>query len=80
MSFPDKVEREKCWSSRDVLWKCLDENPEKHEVCAEFRKLYESTCPSQWVILFIKTFFLLIECSETRYINSFFVSFKGEAF
>jgi len=49
MSFPTKSERSKCWTSRDELWKCLDENPDSHEVCSKFRALYESSCPSQWV-------------------------------
>jgi len=49
MSFLDKGERERCWSARDGLWKCLDESGEKQEICVQFRKLYESNCPSQWV-------------------------------
>lgn len=53
MSFPSKQEREKCWASRDLFWKCLDEAPggetPAQVQCAKFREMYESTCPSQWV-------------------------------
>ncbi|XP_063695581.1 cytochrome c oxidase assembly factor 6 homolog [Culicoides brevitarsis] len=58
MSFPDKEKRDKCWSSRDEYWKCLDKyspdyNPQSGEPgpneCKQIRKLYESSCPNQWV-------------------------------
>jgi cytochrome c oxidase assembly factor 6 len=53
MSFPSKSEREKCWTSRDEFWKCMDENQLQKEdpksVCGKFRAVYESSCPSQWV-------------------------------
>jgi len=52
MSFPSKSDREKCWASRDGLWKCLDEHqddPGAVSACAQFRAIYESSCPSQWV-------------------------------
>lgn len=51
MSFPTKEERSKCWGARDKYWECLDKNgaTEKDSVCAEVRKLFESSCSSQWV-------------------------------
>jgi len=53
MSFPNKEERKKCWNSRDVYWKCLDEknirDPVKDGPCSKFRKEYENFCSPQWV-------------------------------
>jgi len=50
MSFPIKSEREKCWASRDELWKCMDANKkDPSSACAQFRAAYESACPTQWV-------------------------------
>ncbi|XP_064536327.1 cytochrome c oxidase assembly factor 6 homolog [Drosophila montana] len=58
MSFPDKAERAKCWSTRDEYWKCLDENAPKHSstsgekvpnACQKMRKIFEQSCPGQWV-------------------------------
>ncbi|GJQ65394.1 hypothetical protein Trydic_g7504 [Trypoxylus dichotomus] len=53
MSFPNKAERAKCWGARDEYWECLDkhkiQNAEKGGLCAEFRKVYEMSCSSQWV-------------------------------
>lgn len=46
-----------CWDSRDRYWECLDsENIKDSSVlpkaCTEFRKIFESSCPSQWVTHF----------------------------
>ncbi|XP_037935582.1 cytochrome c oxidase assembly factor 6 homolog [Teleopsis dalmanni] len=58
MSFPNKEQRAKCWSSRDEYWKCLDQNSPQHSstsgesvpnACKQMRKLFETSCPSQWV-------------------------------
>lgn len=53
MSFPNKEERLLCWNARDKYWDCLNKNGQEDAVkdgpCAEFRKLYESSCSSQWV-------------------------------
>lgn len=53
MSFPTKEERSKCWNARDKYWECLDEHKisdaAKDGLCAEFRKMYEASCSSQWV-------------------------------
>lgn len=51
MAFPTKEERTKCWNARDKYWECLDKNgsDEKSTACVEFRKLFESSCSSQWV-------------------------------
>lgn len=58
MSFPDKASRKMCWDARDKYWECLgkyapdysatsgEEGPKE---CAKLRKLYESSCPAQWV-------------------------------
>lgn len=57
MSFPDREQRKKCWDTRDKYWECLDnlnvkERAEKPKACIEFRKMFESSCPPQWVIHF----------------------------
>ncbi|XP_022112381.1 cytochrome c oxidase assembly factor 6 homolog isoform X3 [Pieris rapae] len=54
MSFPDKHQRKTCWDARDKFWECLDEhnvkdNSEHPKACAEFRKLFENSCPPKWV-------------------------------
>lgn len=49
MSFPNKETRTKCYKAKDDLWQCLDQNNDKAEACLQFRKLFESNCPSQWV-------------------------------
>lgn len=58
MSFPDKAKRQHCWDARDKYWQCLDQNApdysatsgqEGPSVCAKFRKLFETSCPAQWV-------------------------------
>lgn len=48
MSFPNKEDRQKCWSNRDVYWKCLDEK-KSEDSCTALRKQYEQFCPAQWV-------------------------------
>ncbi|XP_026330962.1 cytochrome c oxidase assembly factor 6 homolog [Hyposmocoma kahamanoa] len=57
MSFPDKQQRKTCWDSRDKYWECLDDNnvkdsTEKPKACLELRKVFEKSCPSQWVVHF----------------------------
>lgn len=47
--FLNKSKRIKCWSSRDNYWECLRSNNDKVEPCKDFRKIYESSCPDQWV-------------------------------
>jgi len=58
MSFPTKEERAKCWNNRDAFWACLDSTAPQHsstsgekvpEQCVKLRKLFETSCPSQWV-------------------------------
>lgn len=51
MSFPNKEDRAKCWDARDKYWSCLDntKGEKKDSVCTEFRKVYEQSCPAQWV-------------------------------
>lgn len=58
MGFPTKEERAKCWESRDIYWQCLDESAPTHsstsgeqvpKVCRELRKIFETSCPGQWV-------------------------------
>lgn len=46
---PTKAERQKCYGSRDLHWKCLDENGEDEENCKETRKVYAASCPEKWV-------------------------------
>lgn len=56
--FPVKEQRQQCWDSRDKYWQCLDENAPEHQStsgapepkqCQSFRKLFQSSCPGQWV-------------------------------
>lgn len=55
MSFPSREERSVCWGARDKYWECLKDNGIKdvkinnEGPCAEFRKVYEKSCSSQWV-------------------------------
>ncbi|XP_034081931.1 cytochrome c oxidase assembly factor 6 homolog isoform X2 [Gymnodraco acuticeps] len=49
MSAPNSSERKACWDSRDLLWKCLDDNGDKAESCLKFQGEFESNCPAQWV-------------------------------
>lgn len=77
MSFPSKQEREKCWLSRDEFWKCLDDYSADNQVglqdnCAKFREIYESTCPSQWVIIlklssYILTVIIIFICHQSHW-------------
>lgn len=56
--FPDKNARTACWDARDKYWQCLDKyapnynrNNESEKLpkeCEQFRKLFETGCPSQW--------------------------------
>ena len=46
---PSKQEREICWNSRDVYYKCLDDNKNSHENCNKFKEEYEKNCPKTWV-------------------------------
>lgn len=57
MSFPDKQTRKVCWDSRDRYWACLDDqnvedSSERPKACAELRRVFENSCPSQWVTHF----------------------------
>lgn len=57
MSFPDKAQRKLCWDSRDRYWECLDSENIKEtkdalarpKACAELRRMFEKSCPTQWV-------------------------------
>lgn len=48
-SFLNKEERTICWTARDKYWDCLDSHEGNPDLCLETRKLYEKTCPGQWV-------------------------------
>lgn len=58
MSFPNKADRQKCWTARDNYWACLEQHAptfnstsgtEEPQQCKALRKLFESGCPNQWV-------------------------------
>lgn len=49
MTAPNSAERKVCWNSRDLLWKCLDDNGDKVECCQKFQREFEANCPAQWV-------------------------------
>lgn len=48
-AYPTKEIREKCWSARDGLWKCLDDNNENAAKCSKFQDQLNTDCPPQWV-------------------------------
>ncbi|KOB68994.1 putative cell cycle-associated protein [Operophtera brumata] len=57
MSFPDREQRKVCWDSRDRYWDCLDDqnikdSSLKPKACAELRRVFEKSCPTQWVTHF----------------------------
>ncbi|XP_006633893.2 cytochrome c oxidase assembly factor 6 homolog [Lepisosteus oculatus] len=54
MSAPSAEERRTCWGARDAFWRCLDDNQEDRERCAQLQKQFESSCPAQWVKYFHK--------------------------
>uniref|UniRef100_T1H784 Cytochrome c oxidase assembly factor 6 homolog n=1 Tax=Megaselia scalaris TaxID=36166 RepID=T1H784_MEGSC len=57
MSFPSKTERQQCWDNRDAFWKCLDTKAPEYSLESGIkfprnalnRKLFEKSCPGQWV-------------------------------
>ena len=44
-----KEEREKCWSSRDEYFNCLETNNEDKKNCEREWKNFEASCPETWV-------------------------------
>jgi cytochrome c oxidase assembly factor 6 len=57
MSYPTKEQRQLCWDARDRYWECLDsenikDNSQKPKACAELRRVFENSCPTQWVMHF----------------------------
>lgn len=58
MSFISKVERQKCWDSRDRYWDCLDTNGQEHERCLKLRQAYENSCPAQWVSVIVNKIYI----------------------
>jgi cytochrome c oxidase assembly factor 6 len=61
---PTRQERQRCWTTRDAYYACLDKHDimsagegdgagaalgDKEGVCADFRKAYESSCGKSWV-------------------------------
>jgi cytochrome c oxidase assembly factor 6 len=44
-----KEGRKACWDSRDLYWKCLDENEQSKEKCKSFLQMYEKNCTKTWV-------------------------------
>ena len=51
-NFPTKSDREKCWSSRDALWNCLDRNSDDRNKCLKEQKEFQSMCSKAWVKYF----------------------------
>ncbi|CAN9508129.1 unnamed protein product [Ophioblennius macclurei] len=54
MTAPNSAERKACWDSRDVLWKCLDDNNDQVSSCQKLQSDFEANCPAQWVKYFTK--------------------------
>ncbi|CAL4075694.1 unnamed protein product, partial [Meganyctiphanes norvegica] len=49
-SMRDPSMRKACWESRDNYWACLNlTKPDQREQCLELRRLFEDSCPGQWV-------------------------------
>ncbi len=44
-----KEGREKCWTARDLYWKCLDDNQNEGKKCLKQRELFENDCSKTWV-------------------------------
>ncbi|KAF9422915.1 hypothetical protein HW555_001458, partial [Spodoptera exigua] len=47
-------QRKTCWDSRDRYWECLDkenvkDSSEKPKACLDLRKMFEKSCPTQWI-------------------------------
>ena len=49
MPAPDANSRKLCYEARDKYYECRDKNPDKTEVCEEFRKMFEKSCLPSWV-------------------------------
>lgn len=56
--FLNKDQRQACWNARDTYWSCIDDKAPKYQAtsgaaepkeCLQLRKLFETSCPSQWV-------------------------------
>ena len=50
-------QREKCWSTRDEYFKCIDDPsnfglPKEDDVCLSLQLAYENSCPESWVKYF----------------------------
>ncbi|XP_029901784.1 cytochrome c oxidase assembly factor 6 homolog [Myripristis murdjan] len=54
MAAPSSAERKACWSARDRLWKCLDDNNDQASSCQDVQREFEASCPAQWVKYFTK--------------------------
>lgn len=52
MSAPNKEERNKCRSSVEQLWSCLDKNENDHSVCNKEKEYFESVCSLSWINYF----------------------------
>ena len=49
MPAPNANSRRVCYEARDQYYRCRDKNPDKTEVCEEFRKMFEKSCLPSWV-------------------------------
>ena len=47
-----KEDRELCWLSRDIYWKCLDEKSNSPKDCEEQRAKFVSNCSKTWVNIY----------------------------
>ena len=47
-----KEGREHCWQSRDLFWKCLDQNVEDQKKCKVQREQFEKDCSKAWVTFY----------------------------
>ncbi len=49
MPAPNANSRKLCYEARDKYYECRDKNPDKTEVCEEFKKMFEKSCLPSWV-------------------------------
>ncbi|KAF9168809.1 Cytochrome c oxidase subunit 6B [Mortierella sp. AD011] len=47
--FPNTNQSKHCWQSYGDYYKCINARGEEFTPCKEFKKVFQSICPSEWV-------------------------------
>ncbi|KAG0307724.1 Cytochrome c oxidase subunit 6B [Dissophora globulifera] len=47
--FPNTNQSKHCWQAYSDYYKCIDARGEEFTPCKEFRKVFKSICPNEWV-------------------------------